>query len=701
MPRRLPGSLVWALVGLLAVNLLSAVLTLPTLPFFDEAVYGTRALGIRDALLRRDLESLYALLLSSRLHPPLAAVTALPLVTVVANAGVALRLTAWLWVALLSVGAFFLARRLGLPSRYGALSLMFVLASPLLLSIGWRFGTDVPLACLVILTLWLLLERPFASPWRSMGLGLLVGTGLLTKESFPLFVAVPVLLEFGRKFAAATRERTALRVALCGGVALGAAALVASLWYLPNLGWLAAWAPAAYRSEGSARIFGTGETLSMQEVALWTAKALFTEGVASWVTLLGAYGAVGLIRLPGPAVHRWGWALLAASAFPALAVWLTSTSKAVRYVLPVLVLVCVAAGLGAQRLWVKGTLGRAAVAAGVGLSAFLAPATYWADWVVPGFEPGKAAELVAQWTGVKVTPPWTYTGKTGDWHAVDLLRAIARDATSRGLENADVVVLSRYPLVSDNAYRFVVAWQKLPLAVGATSLRGWLPLAKQVRDSDYVVAKVGGSQGELNGKLDFARLWALLEEGFSHSKVASYPLPDGSELAAFRREARWYLGESGNAVYRIYEALGDAEILRRPEGAELSDVLRTMSDIDVGGEKRPGLFQHPPSTISFSLTLPRRSTIEFRAGVAIMPGAVGRSDGVRFRALVRQAGWEQVLIDRTVSEGPDASQLETVDLSQYSGNAIELVLETDPGPAGNPRYDWAVWISPGVFTSDR
>jgi hypothetical protein len=673
----------------------------PVLPFFDEAVYGTEALDLRDAMTHPDLAKLLMLLADPRLHPPLVPLTAVPLTGLLASAPLAIRLTHWLWVVGLCLSVLLLGQRLSLGAASMALSLVFLLASPVLLSRAWIFGTDVPLACVVVLSLWYLTRRPFASWSGAIGLGFLAGTGLLVKESFPLFVAFPALLEFVREATVAVRDRGLAGVTGRAAVAAGMASLVAGVWYVPNMGWLAAWVPGAYRSAGSARIFGTSQVLTATELADWLFRAFWSEGIAPWVTLFALFGGSFLLSGWRSLVHRWGWILLGSAGFPALAIWLTSTSKSVRYLLPVLVIVCLVAGLAVRRVWAFRLVGHVAVVAATAISLLLAVGTYWGDWLFPGYRPGSTARIVQRLIAVKVDSPWERGGVPGDWHAVDALEAIVKDAVTRGVEKADVVVASRYPTVSDNAYRFVTTWKNLPLVVGATSLGGWLPLAKQVRDSDYVVAKVGGTQGELDGALEFPMLWRFLAEGFSHTPVASFPLPDGSRLVVLRRDARWYFGDNGNAVYRIYEALGDARILRSPGGLDLAEALRGVSGVDLGRRQEAGLFQHPPSKVSFSLLLPLRTGIEFRTGLGLLPGAVGRSDGVRFKVNITHGDEDQVLVDRVVATSTSTAAMERFDLSRYAGSRIDLILETDPGPSSDPRYDWAVWVGPAIYTTDR
>ncbi len=688
------------LIAALLLNLLVPIFIGPGLPYFDEAVYGARTLGIRDAVLDTDWKAFIALLTTPRLHPPLVELSAVPLSLVLDNAPLALRLTHWLWVVLLCIALVLLAKSLGLSTLPIITALIFLLTTPVLLSEAWNFGTDIPLAAMVLFSLWLLSTRPFSRLERAAVLGIAVGSGLLVKESYPLFVAGPIVLEVARELRSEGSGESRLALAVRALAAALVAAAIAAVWYWPNLRWLAQWVPGAYRSPGSARIFGTSNVLSLGEVLDWLARAFLTEGLVPWVTLMGIYGALALYQSRRQLSSKWTVPFVASSAIPALVVWTTSTSKAVRYILPVLIIVIVLSAQGSWRAWQRGILGRLLVSGALAGSLVVALTAYW---VAPRQFPlfARAAEASAT-IGLRIVGPFSSQAMAGDWHSVDVLSAVADDARRRGMGSAHVVVLSRYPAVSDNAYRFVVAWKRFPLDVGATSLQGWLPLLKQARDADYVVAKVGGDQGELDGVVNFSRLWAFLAEGFSHSELARYALPDGSYVVAYRRHARWYLGETGNAVYRLYEALGDAEIRQIPKGNTPEQVVRTLAAVRLGGKEMPALFQHPPGKLVFPLTLPRRKGIEFRTAVGLVPEALGRSDGVVFRVLLLVDGGTKVLLDVPYGPSSGGQWLDyRIDLSEFAGRHVNLELQTDVGPSGDPAYDWAVWGEPAIYTTEE
>jgi hypothetical protein len=35
-----------------------------------------------------------------------------------------------------------------------------------------------------------------------------------------------------------------------------------------------------------------------------------------------------------------------------------------------------------------------------------------------------------------------------------------------------------------------------------------------------------------------------------------------------------------------------------------------------------------------------------------------------------------------------------VDLSQFGGQAVDVIFEAGPGPEGNPNFDWGGWSNP-------
>ena len=119
------------------------------------------------------------------------------------------------------------------------------------------------------------------------------------------------------------------------------------------------------------------------------------------------------------------------------------------------------------------------------------------------------------------------------------------------------------------------------------------------------------------------------------------------------------------------------------------------------GDTRPVIFAHAPARVTFPLDVPRAPTF-FWASPALDPLAWGwGGDGVTFRVRVEQDGNDTVLWERRLAPGNPADRYWVeafVPLDAYAGQRVNLVLETDPGLAGNTDADRAGWGTPWLMS---
>jgi hypothetical protein len=109
----------------------------------------------------------------------------------------------------------------------GLLAVAFAFGTPMMISQFHMFMPDMPLAALVVASIWLLLEsRRFERRWICVAAGVALGVGLLTKQSFPFFV-----LPFFAVFVLRGGWRNWVNVLLVAGVALA----IAAPWYLDHI----------------------------------------------------------------------------------------------------------------------------------------------------------------------------------------------------------------------------------------------------------------------------------------------------------------------------------------------------------------------------------------------------------------------------------------------------------------------------------
>jgi hypothetical protein len=120
------------------------------------------------------------------------------------------------------------------------------------------------------------------------------------------------------------------------------------------------------------------------------------------------------------------------------------------------------------------------------------------------------------------------------------------------------------------------------------------------------------------------------------------------------------------------------------------------------GDTRPVIFAHAPARIAFPLDVPGTPSFLW-VSPALDPLAWGwGGDGVTFRVRIEQDGSDAVLWERRLLPGNPADRywIEAfVPLSAYAGHRVDLVLETDPGPAGNADADRAGWGTPWLMSA--
>jgi hypothetical protein len=119
-----------------------------------------------------------------------------------------------------------------------------------------------------------------------------------------------------------------------------------------------------------------------------------------------------------------------------------------------------------------------------------------------------------------------------------------------------------------------------------------------------------------------------------------------------------------------------------------------------GGRMRQWLYMHPPSRVTFDVTVTNRDTF-FTAGTALRPEAwyTDYGDGVRFAVEIATAGSQPIEIyGQRLNPRANVDERRWVEvrlpLASYLGKSIEITLRTDP--VDDVRNDWAGWGNPMV-----
>lgn len=128
-------------------------------------------------------------------------------------------------------------------------------------------------------------------------------------------------------------------------------------------------------------------------------------------------------------------------------------------------------------------------------------------------------------------------------------------------------------------------------------------------------------------------------------------------------------------------------------------------NIQANGED---LFVHPPwrgepggepnksigsTFVEYTISLPSASRAAFNVGVAIRPEAVGKSDGIGFKVTASDGATS---ITSSCHNDKSEPIPVSIDLTEFAARDVKLRLEIDPGPVGDPSFDWGVLVHPMI-----
>jgi hypothetical protein len=292
---------------------------------WDDSEFVEQALETSDHLMAQGLLSWPAYIASGQHYskPTLYINTLAGMIQLVGRDRVplAIGLLAALTSAALGLVVFLLMRQIASP-RYAILSMIAVAGLP-----GWSRWASSAYADLelVVCALWtiLLLQRTPRARW----LGLALGLGMLAKITFPALIAVPLFYWLSRP-----RTLVLLRALLI-------AALIAGLWYGPNLQLATGYAGSSYVNQDRPGVNFLETTL------LWL-RVIAREGL-SWALLLAGAAALLLYlihrrREQWPAFPRYPVALLLWGALPVMLISVGAPSATSRYWLASFVMLALA-----------------------------------------------------------------------------------------------------------------------------------------------------------------------------------------------------------------------------------------------------------------------------------------------------------------------------------------------------------------------
>lgn len=266
---------------------------------WDEAGYAVSALHDFDAFGDGPGAFARAAISTYGTQPPLVPLSAVPLLAIFGRSIDVAQLVAIPWFMGLVLASYGLARRLA-PARWALLAALCAGTAPVVSDYSRMFHFSVPAAALLTAALWALLrsEGLRRTGWVAAG-GVLLGLTLISRTMTVAYMpavavglVVPLVADPGER---GLRARNLLGAGVV-------AALVAALWWVPNLSTVTGYLTGAGYGESATR-FGTGHGVG--SLAWWTKEAtLVTDYLglplaAALVLCLAAGAAGGAIGLRG------------------------------------------------------------------------------------------------------------------------------------------------------------------------------------------------------------------------------------------------------------------------------------------------------------------------------------------------------------------------------------------------------------------
>ena len=419
----------WAIVGgvyLALVVVVAVWLAIDrTPPEWDHANHLERAVNCAEDLAQGDVRRIIE---RSSFYPPIVPCGAALVYRLVPSDAASAQSVVLAFLGLGMAAVYLLGRRLA-GSTEGVVAAVIFGCAPFVVFSALRFQLDLPLAAMVALALFVVLQTDgFTRLGWSLAAGVVFGLGMLTKPPFAAYVVVPVLL------VAASSDRRR-RGAAYAALAILVGAALSVPWYGPRLFGLLPQITA--RSFKQAAESGHPDPL--------TATALLF--YPTWLTPeLGTLAVLLLLVGLGVAVVRRQWIAIATLLAP-IVLFSLLQNKNLRYMLPVLPIAAVFSGMAFGLL-----PGRQARTVGAVVLALVCAIQVSATalGVPKGVTvPGLGVPLVLE------SPP-----RTGDWRHREIMALITKD--SRG-EPVTVSVVPNDNFFSVSNFRYYGTRDRLPL----------------------------------------------------------------------------------------------------------------------------------------------------------------------------------------------------------------------------------------------
>jgi hypothetical protein len=165
------------------------------------------------------------------------------------------------------------------------------------------------------------------------------------------------------------------------------------------------------------------------------------------------------------------------------------------------------------------------------------------------------------------------------------------------------------------------------------------------------------------------------------------------------------LGATFSAPEAFYRLLD-----HRPEVRDAPHSVNFHVDVTLGKDNREVIWAEPPTLLTYRQVHLPPGVIHFRCRIGIHPHvwSEGNADGAEFILEVRpdDGGAESTATRRVWSAVVDpfhhveqqAWVPVDVDLSEFAGRTVDLILTNGPGPANNGYADWCLWADPELVS---